>query len=270
LRIYDAREAANIAEIVFESITKKTKIERIISQNELINEYQTNLLNQYTEQLLAYKPVQYVLNEAWFAGMKFYVTDAVLIPRPETDELVDWVVSDNKTIKSDLQIIDIGTGSGCIPISIKKKITTATVIGIDTSLDALEVARKNAQNLDTEINFKEIDFLNETCWDKLNKYDIIVSNPPYIKEMESIEMGKNVIDFEPYIALFVADNDPLLFYRKIALFAEKHLTENGSVYVEINEALGKATVELFINYQFDAQLKQDLQGKDRMIKAWKR
>ncbi|MFP5042314.1 peptide chain release factor N(5)-glutamine methyltransferase [Parasediminibacterium sp. JCM 36343] len=268
--LYNNREATNIADWVMEYVTKQTKIERIIHKTQSINAEQAKQLEGITVQLLQYRPVQYVLQEAWFAGMKFYVDEAVLIPRPETDELVEWAVEQAKATMvtpSRLAILDIGTGSGCIPIALKKKLPQADVNAIDISHQALAVARKNADNLQAAIHLQKIDFLDESGWGKLGIYNIIISNPPYIKQSEKNSMSQHVTLFEPNMALFVSDNDPLIFYRKIAIFGQQHLVEGGHIFVEINEALGQETVALFNSCGYSTELKKDLQGKDRMVKA---
>lgn len=262
--IYDNDEAANIADLVIEHITGYKKLGRITHKDLLLNEQQTKLLNNLSKELLTQKPVQYVLGEAWFYEMNFFVNEHVLIPRPETEELVELVTSYQLPVTS---ILDIGTGSGCIPITLKKKLPKTEITAIDVSTEALSVAKTNAANLHADINFKELDFLNEENWDELNCYDVIVSNPPYIKQNESSTMHTNVVDFEPHIALFVNDNDALLFYRKIALFGKTHLNTNGKIFVEINEALGTETIALFESYGYTAILKKDMQQKNRMIIA---
>jgi release factor glutamine methyltransferase len=260
--IYDTDEATNIADLVIEHITDYKKLGRITHKDLPIAEKQIEQLQTLTKDLLLHKPVQYVLGEAWFYEMKFYVTEHVLIPRPETEELVELVASCKLPITS---ILDIGTGSGCIPITLKKKIPKADITSIDVSENALVVAKQNAVNNNVEIDFKELDFLYESNWNDLDCYDIIVSNPPYIKQSESTTMHNNVLSFEPHIALFVEDEDALLFYRKIADFGKTHLNALGKIFVEINEALGNETIALFESYGYEAILKQDMQGKDRMI-----
>lgn len=262
--IYDNDEANNIADLVIEHITGYKKLGRITHKDVSINEKQIALLNSLTKELETHKPVQYVLGEAWFYEQKFFVNEHVLIPRPETEELVELVASCKLTITS---ILDIGTGSGCIPIILKKKLPKTDITAIDVSAEALAVAKTNAVNLHTDIHFKQVDFLNEQAWNELDSYDVIVSNPPYIKQSESSTMHTNVLSFEPHIALFVYDDDALLFYRKIALFGQTHLNENGKMFVEINEALGAETIALFESYGYTAILKKDMQHKDRMIVA---
>ena len=171
---------------------------------------------------------------------------------------------------STFKILDIGTGSGCIPLALKKKLFKIDLTAIDISEKALEVAKKNSDSYRANVELNHLDILDESKWKELDTYQVIVSNPPYIKNVEKANMHKNVLDYEPAIALFVPDSDPLLFYIKIAHFAQSHLTDSGAVYVEINEALGKETLEVFTNHGFTTQLKRDLQGKDRMIKAWRR
>ena len=273
--LYDKREAANIADWLMEYITGQKRIDRIIHKNILLNDEQALQLTTFTNQLLQHKPVQYVLNEAWFAGMRFYVDDSVLIPRPETEELVESVVSCKLLVPSNLEIknqkseiLEIGTGSGCIPIALKKKLPNATVTAIDISNNALNIAKKNASILQTDVLFKQVNFLDETSWHELGKFDSIISNPPYIKLSESSTMSKHVTSYEPTIALFVPDNDALVFYKKIALFGKQHLTNNGQIFVEINEVLGNETVALFNSFGYKTALKKDLQGKDRMLQAW--
>jgi len=266
--LYDDREAANIADWVIEYITGQRRIERILYKDLPLNDGQQQQLETFTQQLLQHKPVQYVLQEAWFAGMKFFVKEGVLIPRPETDELVELISSFKFQVSGSLQILDIGTGSGCIPIALKKRLPASSILSIDISEDALAIAKKNATDLQADITLQRVDFLNEANWLQLGSFDIIVSNPPYIKQSESSVMSKHVTDYEPSLALFVADNNALIFYEKIAAFGKMHLNPNGQIFVEINAALGKETVAMFKHHGYNTLLKQDLQGKDRMIQAW--
>ena len=272
--IYGDREAANIADWVIEKAIGKNKINRILNKSLPVSPQHQELLQKLCFELASHKPVQYVLNEAWFAGLKFYVNEHVLIPRPETEELVDWIANDIKKLSfnehSKLSLIDVGTGSGCIPIALKKQLPFITVTALDVSGKALDVAKKNAADQQVQIDFIEADFLNKKTWTSQLTYDVIVSNPPYIKQMEAATMAKNVLHYEPEIALFVPDEDALVFYKALAFFAHQHLHANGSIYVEINEALGEQVMQAFINKCFTKiELKKDLQGKDRMIKAGK-
>lgn len=266
--IYTVREAANIADMVIEHVTGQRKIDRIIYKDLPINESQQKQLKNFTSELLLHKPVQYVLGESWFMNMKLMVNEHVLIPRPETEELVEWILKDIKQTGKTLSLIDIGTGSGCIPIAIKKKNPELSVSAIDVSKDALQAASFNAAALGVVINLIQLNFLDESKWNRLGKYDVIVSNPPYIEQDEGAAMRNNVLKYEPHLALFVPGEDALIFYRKIAKFSQKHLEAGGSVYVEINEALGEQVVRLFKRYGFkDVILKKDMQAKDRMVKA---
>jgi len=266
--LYDNREAANIADMVIEFITGQRKTDRIIHKTIPLNFQQQEQLEQLTQELLQYKPVQYVLKESWFSGMKFFVNESVLIPRPETEELIGWIIQEIKDNKiTSNTILDIGTGSGCIPISLKNRNHTLTVTALDISEDALTVAKKNAETLHSEINFICSDFLNENTWNKFPVFDTIVSNPPYVKQSESETMRKIVIDFEPHLALFVPEEDALLFYKKIARFGKSHLAKAGNIFVEINEGLGENTTALFEKENYVVELRKDMHGKDRMLKA---
>lgn len=215
-------------------------------------------------QLKDHKPFQYVLGETEFYGLKFFVNENVLIPRPETEELVEWILSDNPNF--DGKIIDIGTGSGCIPITLKKHLHSAKISALDFSEKALEIAKDNAGFHQTEIEFIHADFLKMDFAD-LTKFDIIVSNPPYIAESERNSMDKNVLEFEPDSALFVPDDNALIFYERIIEFAENNLNPNGKIYVEINQNLARETEELFQNNFKFVELKRDISGNFRMIKA---
>jgi release factor glutamine methyltransferase len=263
-QVYDENEAANIADMLLEHITGFGKVNRLLNKASNLSNKQQEKLEQSIDQLMLHKPIQQVIGEAWFAGMKFFVNEYVLIPRPETEELVLEVTGYKLPVVS---VLDIGTGSGCIPIAMKKKMPDAIVASIDVSNEALNVAQKNAIALHAEIDFKLLDFLDETNWGQLGNYDIIVSNPPYIEQAESAAMSKNVLAFEPHLALFAPDNDALLFYRKIAAFGKTHLNKHGQIFVEINEVLGNETIELFESFGYTATLKKDMQGKDRIIKA---
>ncbi len=269
--IYPAREAHAITDLLLEHITLTKRIDRLIIKHTALSGDQEKKLLHFLEQLVLHTPIQYVLGEAWFCGMSFLVNDQVLIPRPETEELVEWVVEKIKTSKQKNQTcLDIGTGSGCIPISLQKKLPEIAFTAIDISLGALAIAAQNASKLQTEIKFLQLDFLDENAWENLPVYDLITSNPPYIKKSEKAFMNNNVLQFEPHIALFVEEDDALIFYRKIAHFANKHLSENGLIFMEINEALGEEVKHLFEHYNYEVQIKQDMQGKDRMVSVRKK
>jgi release factor glutamine methyltransferase len=296
--LYDNREAANIADLVMEHVTGMRKIDRIMHKQSPLQPEQVTQMQQYTQELLAHKPVQYVLHEAWFYGMAFYVDENVLIPRPETEELVEWVLEEVRSRKyepgntgpgaglmptvggsknedasyvlpptSRFSILDIGTGSGCIPISLKKKLPQAEVYACDVSEQALAVAAKNAAAHQTPIQFLQADFLNTGTWPTLPAVDIIVSNPPYIPHHNESSMLQHVLAYEPHLALFVPNEDPLVFYEAIARFAKEKLRAGGRIFVEIHEDLGEQTKALFELNGFTAEVKKDFQGKDRMVKA---
>jgi len=268
-KIYDNREAANIADMVIEHVTGQRKIDRIVYKDLPVDEIQQSKLEKIVKELLGHRPVQYTIGEAWFMNMKLSVNESVLIPRPETEELVAWILEDIKTsCKKEVSLIDIGTGSGCIPIAVRKKIPETAVSAIDISDEALQVARLNSIAQKVLVDFLHVNFLDEKQWNQLGSYDVIVSNPPYIKQSEEAAMKENVLKYEPAIALFVPNDDALLFYKTIAKFSQTHLKQAGSVYVEINEALGDEVVNLFEEKGFnEVILKKDMQGKDRMVKA---
>jgi release factor glutamine methyltransferase len=214
-----------------------------------------------------YEPIQYILGNTEFYGIIFEVNPSVLIPRPETEELVSWII-DNCKDSQDISVLDIGTGSGCIAISLAKNLKHAKVYALDVSEDALKLAKLNADKNEVDIEFIEADILD--CDLGNIKFDVIVSNPPYVRELEKEAMSANVLNHEPPLALFVKDDDALLFYRKIAEISENILKPNGQLYLEINESLGEPTKELLANNSFNnIELKMDIFEKDRMIKAIK-
>lgn len=268
--IYNEKEAAIIADLVLEKISGLNRLDRLMHKQTLLNQDHLKLLHNFSDQLLKHKPVQYVLHEAWFAGVKLYVDENVLIPRPETEELVNWIVEDVQLINSGLKpdIIDIGTGSGCIAIALKQRLINAEISAFDVSEKALKVALLNAEANNTSIHFFEADINKPKKTEALQCFDIIVSNPPYIAENEIIEMSKNIILYEPHAALFVPDDNPLMFYNSISTFAQHHLKKNGCLYFEINENYGNEIVSLLYDKKFQSiEIKKDLQGKHRMIKA---
>lgn len=222
-------------------------------------------LEQLLTQLKNGKPIQYILGETSFYGLTFKVNPSVLIPRPETEELVAWVL-EKSVHYPPKSLLDIGTGSGCIPISLKKNLLDCEVYATDISADALKTAKENATLNNVDVDFSRSDILN---WENLvidNRYDIIVSNPPYITENEKLDMHQNVLANEPHLALFVSNENPLSFYEAIANFAVKNLKPGGFLFFEINEYLGKQTVDLLEYKMFkNIELRKDMQGKDRMI-----
>ena len=218
-------------------------------------------------------PIQYILGETAFFGLPFKVNSHVLIPRPETEELVDWILNIEKSesINNGLKILDIGTGSGCIAVSLAKNLIHAQVYALDVSHDALEVAKRNAVLNNVSVEFIQVNMLQPETWNtefKNLKFDIIVSNPPYVRELEKAQMKSNVVNNEPHLALFVKNEDPLIFYKAITQYAVDNLTPKGHLFFEINEYLGKQMRLLLKSFDFNAiELKQDIFKKDRMIKG---
>ena len=261
-KIYSFGEANAITNIVLEEIVGIQKNELVTNANKNIDNNTELILENTLERLCLYEPVQYVIGFAWFYNLKFKVNNAVLIPRPETEELVYEAISFLKN-NSSKKVIDIGTGSGCIPISIKKNIALASITAVDVSEDAINIAKENADTNNTAIHFYCINFLEETNFEKLNKYDLIISNPPYIPHTEKLE--NNVANFEPHLALFVPENDALIFYKKILLFAENRLELNGRIMLEVHENLAKECAVLFTENNYTVNIKLDMQGKERML-----
>lgn len=267
LSLYEERESANIAILLIEWITGWSRTDQLLNRDKALTADQQISINAAIERLTTGEPIQYIIGKAWFMGMPFEVNSSTLIPRPETEELLSWVLTD--LVQQRPRILDIGTGTGCIPISLKLKQAYAQLTAIDISATALATARNNALALEARVDFLQLDFLEEPNWTLLGQYDIIVSNPPYIRVQEKENMHQNVVGFEPHLALFVPDHDPLIFYRKIHAFAQQHLANNGSIYLEINEALASEVMNLFSN-GYTVVCKQDLQGKDRMVSALKK
>lgn len=277
--LYDEKEVESFFYLTLEKLHQKKRIDLALQPDLSMDETQLSQWETVLAELKNYKPIQYILGETEFYGLTFLVNENVLIPRPETEELVELIVSSFKfQVSSSLKILDIGTGSGCIPVSLKKNLPSVEVFAIDVSTNALEVAQKNAEINGVEVNFIQTDILKvndlknlPTSNSKLlASFDIIVSNPPYVRNLEKAEINPNVLEFEPHLALFVEDDDALLFYRKITELAKNHLSENGKLYFEINQYLGKETVVLIESYGFrNVLLIKDIYGNDRMISAEK-
>jgi release factor glutamine methyltransferase len=267
--VYEANETEAITLLVVNEICKISKAKiKAFPEIELSTE-QADALNKTLKELKTGKPVQYILGKTEFYGLPFNVNPSVLIPRPETEELVEWVIGSVGSLKLAVgSLVDIGTGSGCIAISLKKNLPGFKVSAIDISTDALQTAASNANLNKVNIEFIEADILNFKSEIEIPKSEIIVSNPPYVTLHDKIQMHNNVTDFEPHTALFVPENDPLIFYRAIADFAIIHLTKNGLLFFEINENYGKEIVELLTDKGFtNIELRKDLSGRDRMIRA---
>ena len=320
---YPETEIQSFLSIVLEAYLDLHRIDLIMKPDWMIPKEQQAVLQRVTNRLKNHEPIQYIVGKTEFFGLPFFVNEKVLIPRPETEELVEWVISEvakrcsersrrvaksqsskvaevqsskakgknGKVQSGRVSILDIGTGSGCIPIALKKNIPNANISALDVSEDVLGVAQQNAQLNDVDIQFVCQDILNTDTLQNVfasatnqstsnneitslqaprndGKFDVIVSNPPYVRELEKAEMKPNVLDSEPHLALFVEDHDPLIFYRKIAELAKNHLTENGMLFFEINQYLGKEMLEMMhlLGFQ-NVLLKKDLLGNDRMIKA---
>lgn len=267
MAIYEENEAAAITDWLIEHLTGLKKITRSAQAAKILEPGQESALKEKLARLLTHEPLQYVLQEAWFCGLRFYVDKNVLIPRPETEELVEWIISHCKFPLEPMKILDVGTGSGCIAISLKRRLGKSAVWACDISSGALNVAKKNANDIGVEVIFKEMDFLQGKSRQELPSFDIIVSNPPYIPETDKAAMNANVVKYEPSSALFVPNNDPLIFYRAIAEAGKKHLNPGGIIFAEIHESLGEQVVDLFRSMYYQIELKKDMQNKDRMIKA---
>jgi release factor glutamine methyltransferase len=264
---YELREAANITEWVMEEITGMSRIDRLMNNNQNLSLIQESNWAINLSKLEIGMPIQYVLGYGWFMGLKIKVNSQVLIPRPETEELVQWIIeSCEDKSGTGLNIIDIGTGSGCIPIGIKNSFIKAKVYALDISEGAIIVARENAEIHHCEIEFQQFDILNENNWADLPKVSIIISNPPYIPIAEAVEIEQHVKDFEPHLALFVENADPLLFYRKILTFSTNNLLPGGMIFFECNEKYSKEVMELGAKFGYDSTIQKDMQGKDRMIR----
>jgi release factor glutamine methyltransferase len=280
--IYDRKEAANISALVMEHLTHLNRMERSLERKASLTAHQLHHLTEMTQRLKKHEPVQYVVGQAWFAGLKLYVDPTVLIPRPETEELVDWIIKDVKASglpvfsndgvvadkTTELKIIDVGTGSGCIALALKKAMPLAEVWGCDISEEALNVARRNGSESNIRVDFQGINFLDSAQQKFLPSVEIIVSNPPYISEKDKATIPNNVISYEPHAALFVPNNDALVFYKALAQFGKNRLHEGGSIYVEINENSAAEVVQLFIEQGYtNLEIRKDMQGKDRMVKG---
>lgn len=278
--LYPTSEIDSFFFLILEEYIGFKRIDIVLKSDFYIDQESLNLMQIATKQLEQEIPIQYIIGKTEFFGLPFNINKEVLIPRPETEELVEQVIKEVSLIKTyktasneatnekQITILDIGTGSGCIAISLKKQLPGSKISAIDVSDKALRVAKKNAALNKVNINFIHLDILKTNNLDKL--YDVIVSNPPYVREMEKKEMKNNVLNNEPHLALFVDNKNPLLFYNKIAELAKKFLTKNGQLHFEINQYLGKETIKLLAEKGFkNIQLKKDIFGNDRIITAFK-
>ncbi len=304
---YPENEISAFIRIIFSDVFNISSVETVIKENEKFSEEKDFKITEIVNRLKNFEPLQYIIGHTEFYGLKFKVTPDVLIPRPETEELVDLIISENKT-REKIKIMDIGTGSGCISVSLAKKLPSAEIFALDISPEALKVAESNALNNSVDISFFQGDILNfekNTARKKLpflvalkrgltsvvserrltnivserrltsvvserrltnQKFDVIVSNPPYVRFSEKKQMSKNVLDFEPETALFVKDKNPLIFYSAIADYAKTHLSKSGKLYFEINEAFGKEVKELMLVSSFsEVKILKDINGKSRIV-----
>lgn len=269
-QLYDGREAKSIADWVMEHLTGWDRPGRIVHKKEPLSQKQLHDLQGITQQLMAHKPVHYVLNQAWFRGMKLYVNEHVLIPRPETEELVEWVLEalQSPYMQPDkLKILDIGTGSGCIPIALKKALPKAELFGCDISEEALKVAARNAAEQSAGVYFLQANFLDKPEREELPMAHVIVSNPPYIAIREQAAIDRHVLEYEPHLALFVPDDDPLVFYEHLAEFGHSHLHPPGFMIVEIHYDKGAEVKALFEANGYEAEVRKDMHGHERLVKV---
>lgn len=284
LPLYAMEEARSLACWVIMDVCRMNRSQLLIHKQSALSAEEVVCVDHILSELKTGKPIQYILSVTEFYGLKLHVDSSVLIPRPETEELVAWILSITKSVslgsygsgvgapppleKTRVRLLDIGTGSGCIPIALKKNLPNASVFAVDISASALMIARENAIYNEVEVQFIQDDILNP-CSEILDqRYDVIVSNPPYVRLSEKSDMHVNVLDYEPHLALFVPDNNALLFYDQIADFALVHLNDQGFLFFEINERFGQQTIDLLVRKGFqEIELRKDIRGKDRMLKA---
>ena len=265
--IYPLEEISEFIKIIADNILNWDYTKLVLNRNEILGSEDFRRIKEIVDRLKQHEPIQYIFGETVFAGLQLKVNPSVLIPRPETEELINWIVDENDFEQP--KILDIGTGSGCIALALKEKIKQAKVKAVDISQKAIEVARQNATQNNLDIEFTKADILDwkENIWEKL---DIVISNPPYVRELEKKEMNKNVLDFEPDNALYVSNEDPLLYYRKIAEFSQKYLVKGGLLYFEINENLAaEMKVLVFENGFKEIEIRKDLNNKARMLRCKK-
>jgi release factor glutamine methyltransferase len=263
--LYPGTEIQGFTRLILENVFRLNYTGLVLRKDEPIHSAQKKQIEKIVQRLKNFEPVQHILGETEFYGLKIRVNPSVLIPRPETEELVNWIVETG--LPGNPKIADIGTGSGCIALALKKQMDNASILAVDISEKAIQTAEINSNLNRLDIEFFQADILN---WEKYewDSFDLIVSNPPYVREMEKVKMQPNVLNYEPQMALFVPDDDPLIFYRKIASFAKKYLQKNGWLYFEINENLGNEMTLLIQNLGFrKTEVKKDINGKVRMLRC---
>ncbi|MGY3795446.1 peptide chain release factor N(5)-glutamine methyltransferase [uncultured Aquimarina sp.] len=266
--LYGLEEARSFFYLLSEYKLGLQRVNIALELDRILNKEDLSYFKEAKIRLLHEEPIQYIIGDTEFYGLLFKVNQHVLIPRPETEELVDWIVKDWQSINNTrkLTILDIGTGSGCIAISLATALSNADVYAIDVSEQAIEVAKFNAKYHEVDIQFMHSDILEMNSLP--HKFDIIVSNPPYVRELEKEEIQANVLENEPSIALFVSDENPLIFYEKITALAKEGLTDTGALYFEINQYLGVETKNMIQEYEYEfIDLRKDINGNDRMIRA---
>lgn len=266
--IYDVQESSTMFFILLEEIKNISRVDLALDQELVLTSDEEALFDSYLSRLLQHEPIQYITGRASLFGLDFEVNSKVLIPRTETEDLINWIIEDYKTNADEIKLLDIGTGSGCIAISLAKHLTQAKVTALDVSPDAIKVALANAVKNLVVIDFIEKDILKTEYLDE--QYDVIVSNPPYVRNLEKQEIRDNVLEHEPHLALFVTDDNPLIFYDKIARLAFYNLKEGGRLYFEINQYLPKQMEQLLVSLGYkNVQLKKDIYGNYRMISGEK-
>ena len=260
--LYGKGESDAIIRLIFHYLKGWNLTDMLIHQDDKLSPFIKTEVDKILQRLLRYEPIQYITGEARFHGMELKVKPGVLIPRPETEELVDIIIDQNKN-REDLKVLDLCTGSGCIAISLARNLPFSKVTALDISEDAIEVAKENSENLKVKVSLVKDDIFN---WLPAEKYDIIVSNPPYVMDKEALQMEKNVLDYEPHEALFVRDENPLTFYSRIADIAKKALKEDGKIYFEINPLTSHALKQMMISKGFnDVDILLDSFGKPRFL-----
>ena len=265
---YPEKEAKNLTYMALSNIFNFSRYQIHLNFDKTVDVDQYAKIKNIVDELKQYKPIQYIFKETEFYNCRLNVSEDVLIPRPETEELVNWIIQDQKNEK--IEILDIGTGSGCIAIALAKNLSSSKVTAIDISPNAIEIAKSNAIANNVEIKFREVDLFNIQKELLVSKFDIIVSNPPYVRECEKMMMQSNVLNWEPEISLFVPDDNPLLFYNTIIPFAATSLKNKGLIYLEINENYPEEVKEVLLNHDFSSiEIRIDFSGKFRMIKASK-
>jgi release factor glutamine methyltransferase len=264
--IYSKEEIESLIFLIFEKLKGYSRTQFLLAKEGILPLEELTEISKIVARLKNYEPIQYILGMTDFYGLPFHTVPDVLIPRPETEELVQWIIQENKLASP--TILDIGTGTGCIPVSLQKNIPDSIVMACDISPVCIETARRNIQLNEVYVSVFEYDILTQTPEVNFPELDIIVSNPPYVRESEKLQMEKNVLDFEPELALFVLDDDPLLFYHRISDFAKDQLKDGGKLYFEINEAFGSECSSMLQQKGFsEVILRKDIHGKDRFIAA---